>query len=64
MELPCARGRIMIDVDRGIAYNYQVVSSVFGEVILEQRRRISLLWKASGAVCVPYPESLPWNCLI
>ena len=38
----------MIDVDRGIAYNYQVVSSVFGEIILEESCCVSCCWEGPG----------------
>jgi len=51
----------MIDVDRGIAYDYQVVSSVFGEIILEERCCVSCCWEGPGAVCVPDPESSFWE---
>ena len=51
----------MIDVDRGIAYNYQSVYRVFREIILEESYCISCCWEGPRAICVPDPESSFWE---
>ena len=50
-----------IEMDGGIAYNCQFVSSVFREIVLEECRRISCRWEGPRAVVVPDPESSFWE---